>query len=494
MEKEQELLGHPRGLAVLFFTEMWERFSYYGMRGLLVLYLVADVADGGFGWTQVEALSLYGTYTMMVYLMSIPGGILADKFMGQKKAVMLGGALLVVGHGIMALPGETMFYTALVLIVLGVGALKANISTMVGQLYRKGDVRRDQGFTIFYMGINLGSALSSLLVGYIGQVYGWHYGFGLAGIGMVLGQIQYVYGGKHLKGIGELIKEEKTDTGVNHFKRLIDNPMSLVISLLIMAYGGYVLVASSILFGILVMISGLFIGFGINIYKLELDAKERDRIIVLLVSFLMVIAFWGAFEQAGGLMNLYTDQKTNRMVFGLFEMKASQFQFFNPGFIILFGIPIATYWAARRMKGQEESAIFKIATGNIIMGLGFVLMVGATQQAVDGNLASMWWIVGAYLLHTIGELCSSPVALSFVTKLAPVQYGSVMMGLYFAMTGLGNKVAGLLGESASEFGEMQVFAGIGIFSVAFGLLLIVFLKKLKKLTHGAEEVIAEEAH
>lgn len=494
MEKEQELFGHPRGLAVLFFTEMWERFSYYGMRGLLVLYLVADVADGGFGWSQVEALSLYGTYTMMVYLMSIPGGILADKFMGQKKAVMLGGALLVAGHGIMALPGEAMFYTALVLIVLGVGALKANISTMVGQLYRKGDVRRDQGFTIFYMGINLGSALSSLLVGYIGQVYGWHYGFGLAGIGMLLGQIQYVYGGKHLKGIGELIKEEKTESGVNHFQRLIDNPMSLVISLLIMVYGGYVVVASSILFGILVMISGVFIGFGINIYKLELDTKERDRIIVLLVSFLMVIAFWGAFEQAGGLMNLYTDQKTDRMVFGLFEMKASQFQFFNPAFIILFGIPLATYWAARRMKGQEESAIFKIATGNIIMGLGFVLMVGATQQAVDSNLASMWWIVGAYLLHTIGELCSSPVALSFVTKLAPAQYGSVMMGLYFAMTGLGNKVAGLLGESASEFGEMQVFAGIGVFSVAFGLLLIVFLKKLKKLTHGAEEVIVEGAH
>ena len=294
MEKQEEIFGHPRGLAVLFFTEMWERFSYYGMRGLLVLYLVADVADGGFGWSQVEALSLYGTYTMMVYLMSIPGGILADKFLGQKKAVMVGGALLVLGHGIMAIPGQTMFYTALVLIVLGVGALKANISTMVGQLYKKGDVRRDKGFTIFYMGINLGSALSSLLVGYIGQVYGWHYGFGLAGIGMLFGQIQYVYGGKYLKGIGDLIKEEKTSNGVSHFQRLINNPLSLVIATLIIAYGGYVLVTSNILFGILTMISGLFIGFAINIYKLELDEKERDRIVVLLISFLMVIAFLGS--------------------------------------------------------------------------------------------------------------------------------------------------------------------------------------------------------
>ncbi len=494
MEQREEMFGHPRGLMVLFFTEMWERFSYYGMRGLLVLYLVADIADGGFGWSQVEALSLYGTYTMMVYIMSIPGGILADKFIGQKKAVMLGGTLLVLGHGIMALPGENMFYAALVLIVLGVGALKANISTMVGQLYKQGDIRRDKGFTIFYMGINLGSALSSLLVGYIGQVYGWHYGFGLAGIGMLLGQIQFLIGGKHLKGVGEFEKQETTEPQVNHFKRLLDNPVSLLISLVIVAYGGYILVASNVLYGALIMIAGVFIGMAINIYRLELDSIERDRIVVLLLSFLMVIAFWGAFEQAGGLMNLFTQNKTDKSVFGLFTMTAAQFQFFNPGFIILFGIPIASYWAARRVKGKEESAIFKMAVGNMIMGMGFVLLVGASKEAENGGMASMWWIVGAYLLHTIGELCSSPVALSFITKLAPVRYGSIMMGLYFAMTGLGNKVAGLLGESASEYGEMQVFAGIGIFSVMFGLLLVLFLKKLKKLTHGAEEIVVDSAH
>lgn len=497
MDNKEEIFGHPRGLAVLFFTEMWERFSYYGMRGLLVLYLVADIADGGFGWSQVEALSLYGTYTMMVYIMSIPGGILADKFIGQKKAVMIGGGLLVAGHGIMALPGEAMFFTALTLIVLGVGALKANISTMVGQLYEQGDVRRDKGFTIFYMGINLGSALSSLIVGYIGQKYGWHYGFGLAGIGMLFGQIQFIYGGKHLKGIGDLQEQSNKESNgdqVNHFGRLFKNPVSLIVTALIFALGAYILITTSILFGILIMLASIFLGFGINIYMLELNDKEKDRIIVLLISFLMVIAFWGAFEQAGGLMNLYTEQKTDKSVFGLFEMTAAQFQFFNPGFIILLGVPLASYWAARRVKGKEESAIFKIAVGNVIMGMGFVMMVGATKQAADGGLASMWWIVGAYLLHTIGELCSSPVALSFVTKLAPVKYGSIMMGLYFAMTGMGNKVAGLLGESASHFGEMEVFAGIGIFSVAFGLLLILFLKKLKKLTHGAEDIVLEGGH
>lgn len=496
MSNKDEIFGHPKGLAVLFFTEMWERFSYYGMRGLFVLYLVADVAEGGFGWSQVEALSLYGTYTMMVYLMSIPGGILADRFVGQKKAVVIGGTLLVIGHGVMALPGETMFYTAITLIVLGVGALKANISTMVGQLYKQGDIRRDKGFTIFYMGINLGSALSALIVGYIGEKYGWHLGFGLAGVGMLFGQIQFLWGRKYLIGIGDFVEStvESGKSEESHFSKLFKNPVSLITTILIAIGGLYVLINSSVLIGILLLVASVVAGFGINVYMLELDARERDRIAVLLISFLMVVAFWGAFEQAGGLMNLYTAQKADRSVFGLFEMTASQFQFFNPIFIILFGVPLASLWAARRVKGKEESAVFKMAVGNIIMGMGFVLMVGATREAANGGLASMWWIVGAYLLHTIGELCSSPVALSFVTKLAPVKYGSIMMGLYFAMTGIGNKVAGLLGESASHFGEMEVFAGIGIFSVSFGLLLIVFLKKLKKLTHGAEEIIVEGGH
>lgn len=496
MDNKDELFGHPRGLTVLFFTEMWERFSYYGMRSLFVFYLVADIAANGFGWTQAEALSLYGTYTMMVYLMAIPGGILADKFIGQKRAVVIGGILLVAGHSIMAIPGENMFYAAITLIILGVGALKANISTMVGQLYKKGDARRDKGFTLFYMGINLGSALSSLIVGYIGETYGWHYGFGLAGIGMFFGLIQFIYGRKHLEGIGDFVKGEKnvSEDDTNHFRRLMENPVSLIVTLALGGVGVYTLVSTSVLFGVLTIIAAIFLGMGINVYKYELNTKERDRIIVLLVSFLMVIAFWGAFEQAGGLMSLYTKDKADRSVFGLFEMAASQFQFFNPGFILIFGIPLATYWAARRIKGKEESAIFKIAIGNVIMGMGFVMMVGATQQVENGSLASMWWIVGAYFLHTIGELCSSPVALSFVTKLAPLKYGSVMMGLYFAMTGMGNKIAGEIGESSAQYGEMEIFSGIAIFSIAFGLLLLLFLKKLKKLTHGAEDIVLEEVH
>lgn len=497
---EETFMGHPKGLIVLFFTEMWERFSYYGMRGLFVLYLVANVDDGGFGWTQVEALSLYGTYTMMVYLMSIPGGILADKFIGQKKAVMIGGALLVAGHGIMAIPGQTSFFIAITLIVLGVGALKANISTMVGGLYKKGDVRRDKGFILFYMGINLGSVLSAIIVGYVGQQYGWHYGFGLAGIGMLFGQLQFMYGQKYLVNVGNYLKPEVVEgeeEGTNHLQRLLEAPLVLTLTVLIMLLGTYMTYLgftgtgwSYILYGILVMIAGPALGIGINIYRLELDSVEKDRIVVLLVAFLIVIAFWGAFEQAGGLMNLFAENKTDRNILGIWQATAAQFQSLNPAFILIFGVAVANFWIMWRKSGREESAIFKMAIGNMIMGLGFVVMVGASTVSDDGQLASYWWLVGAYLLHTIGELCSSPVALSFITKLAPIRYGSIMMGLYFAMTGLGNKVAGLLGESSSEYGETQVYAGIAIFSIAFGLLLMVFLKKLKKMTHGAEEIIS----
>lgn len=496
---EQTFLGHPKGLIVLFFTEMWERFSYYGMRGLFVLYLVDNIDGGGFGWSEAQALSLYGTYTMMVYLMAIPGGILADKFIGQKKAVMVGGALLVAGHGIMAIPGQAWFYAAITLIVMGVGALKSNISTMVGGLYKKGDVRRDKGFTIFYMGINLGSVLAGLIVGYIGQQYGWHYGFGLAGIGMLFGQLQFVYGQKYLSHVGNFVKQEplpEETGGVDHFARLKQAPLVLILSLLIMALGAYVGYTGltgagwdKVLYGILIMIAGPVLGMGINIYRLELDSVEKDRIVVLLVAFLIVIAFWGAFEQAGGLMNLFAENKTDKNIFGLFEAKASQFQSLNPAFILIFGVAVANFWIWWRKRGREESAVFKMAIGNMIMGLGFVVMWGGSKVVDGGEMASYWWLVGAYLLHTIGELCSSPVALSFITKLAPIRYGSIMMGLYFAMTGLGNKVAGLLGESSSEYGETQVYAGIAGFSIAFGFLLLVFLRKLKKMTHGAEEII-----
>lgn len=438
---KKEFMGHPVGLFILFFTELWERFSYYGMRAILVLFIYSEISDGGMGWTQGEALALYGWYTMLVYLMSIPGGLLADKLLGQKKAVMVGGLLLCLGHLILAIPNEIAFFLGLTFIVLGVGALKPNISTMVGGLYKKGDVRRDKGFTIFYIGINIGAFLAGIAVAAAAEAWGWHYGFGLAGIGMIVGQVVFIWGQKFLVGIGDFIPATSAD-GTDNRK--------------------------------------------------PLSAVEKDRMLVMFLSFLIIIVFWGAFEQAGGMMNIYTNEKIDRMVMG-FEIPAGVFQSVNSFFIMAFGTLIAAYWAKRRVKGLEESSLFKMAIGTIIMGAGFLMMTAAAMEAdasPDGKGALIWLIL-AYLLHTIGELCASPVALSFVTKLAPVKYASFMMGAYFAATGLGNKVAGLLGEYSASWGEFETFTGIAVFAIIFGLLIVAILKPLKRLTHGAEE--AEEA-
>jgi POT family proton-dependent oligopeptide transporter len=436
---QKELFGHPVGLYVLFFTEMWERFSYYGMRAILVLYLVAQATgdNPGLGWTNGEALALYGWYTMLVYVASIPGGWIADKFLGQKQSVLYGGILLVAGHSILAVEQLWAFYTGLGLIIAGVGMLKPNISTMVGGLYKQGDIRRDKGFTIFYIGINVGAFLSSLIVGYVGEVHGWHYGFGLAGIGMAAGLIQYLAGLKYLKQVGNFLgaSENKIE------KEAMNRPLTSV---------------------------------------------EQDRVIVLFISFLLVIVFWGAFEQAGGLMNIYASEKTNRMLMG-WEVPASWFQSLNAMFIIFLGTSVAAYWAKRKLKGKLSTGLFKMIVGLIIMGTGFFFMTAASMEFESEGASAMYWLVLAYLFHTVGELCISPVALSYITKLAPVKYASLMMGVYFAMTGFGNKLAGLLGEASEKLGELTIFTGIAVFCVSFGLLVMVFRNKLEKLTHGAED-------
>jgi POT family proton-dependent oligopeptide transporter len=380
---------------------------------------------------------------MLVYVASIPGGWIADKFLGQKKSVLYGGILLVAGHSVLAIEEMWAFYSGLGLIIAGVGLLKPNISTMVGGLYKQGDIRRDKGFTIFYIGINVGAFLSSLIVGTVGEVYGWHYGFGLAGIGMAAGLIQYLFGQKYLKSVGNFLgaSENKDE------KDAMNKPLSKI---------------------------------------------EKDRVVVLLISFLLVIIFWGAFEQAGGLMNLYASDKTDRILsFSLpfigNEVPASWFQSLNAMFIIFLGTTVAGYWANRKLKGKISTSLFKMILGLIIMGTGFFFMTAAAAQYESNGASAMYWLVLAYLFHTIGELCISPVALSYITKLAPVKYASLMMGVYFAMTGFGNKLAGLLGEASENLGEYVIFTGIAIFCVIFGFLVMLFRKRLEKLTHGAED-------
>jgi len=496
MENQETFLGHPKGLFILFFTEMWERFSYYGMRAILVLYIIADASGDhpGLGWSNGEALALYGWYTMLVYVASIPGGILADRVFGQKKSVLIGGLLLCLGHGTLAIDHINAFMAGLLLIVMGVGMLKPNISTMVGGLYSEGDERRDKGFSIFYIGINIGAAAASIIVGLVAAKWGWHYGFGLAGIGMAFGQVIYMSGQKHLTEVGNKPANvsDPNDVGIGDlFQGLLKAPKQLVITGVLMALSTYILVAKDTGYGLLFMFLSLVTGMMMMIYQ-DINKIEKDRYVVLLLSFILVIIFWGAFEQAGGLMNIYTEEKTNRMVFGM-EFPAAIMQAFNPIYIILLGVPIAAFWHKWKMMGKEASSLFKMLIGLIIMGSGFLFMSAASLEYERVGESALIWLALAYFFHTIGELCASPVALSFITKVAPLKYASLMMGVYFAATGLGNKVAGFLGESAGEFGELSIFTGITIFCVSFGLVVWLMLKPLKRLTHGAEDLVEEPA-
>lgn len=487
-ERQPELFGHPVGLYVLFFTELWERFSYYGMRAILVLYLTSETRseNPGMGWLDAEALALYGWYTMLVYLASIPGGIIADKFLGQKKSVLVGGLLLCAGHGILAVEQLWAFYSGLGLIIAGVGMLKPNISTMVGGLYAPGDERRDKGFTIFYIGINIGAFLSALIVGYVGENIGWHYGFGLAGIGMAIGQIVYMWGQKYLTDVGNLFEQASGDESPNLLAGIFQAKNSMMFFLGGLLLAGFMWYTSGWAYGLLWIGLAFAAGIAAVIYN-DGNRIEKDRTLVIYLSFILIIVFWGAFEQAGGLMNLYAEDKTNRMLMG-WEVPASWFQSVNAFFIITLGTVVASFWYKRKFKGKEASSLFKMAIGVIIMGLGFLFMSAASLQFDADGSSAMYWLVLAYLFHTVGELCASPVALSFITKLAPLKYGSFMMGAYFAATGLGNKVAGSLGEAAQSAGDLAIFTGIAIFCSIVGLIVILMLKPLKRLTHGAEDL------
>ncbi len=439
--KEGTMLGHPKGLFILFFTELWERFSFYGMRAILVLYIThetTDLANPGLGWTSKEALALYGWYGMLVYFMGIFGGAIADNWLGQKKSVLLGGVFIILGQFALSAEGLTAFYSGLFLLICGVGLLKPNISTMVGGLYKTGDSRRDSGFVIFYIGINIGAVLAPLVVGYYGTYVDWHLGFSLAGFGMILGQLVYVFGRKHLKGVGDLLKKSEEHA---------------------------------------------------HLMKQPLTKIEKDRMVVMFIAFLIVMVFWAAYEQAGGLMNLYARDKIDRVVMG-FEIPTAFFQALHALYVVILGAPMAYLWTKWRDSGKESSSIFKMGIGSIIMSLGFVALMGAAYQLSEGALekAPVYWLFLSYFLHVVAELSISPVALSFITKLAPLKYASLMMGTYFAITGLGNKLAGLLGEAAQDAGEMAIFTGIAVFTFLLGILVLLFVRKLKTLAHGAEDV------
>jgi len=514
-KNKDSIWGHPKGLYILFLTEMWERFSYYGMRAILVLYLIgnANIENAGLGWTKADGVELVGWYTMFVYLASIPGGLIADKLIGQKKSVFIGGALLCFGHIILAIPEMWAFYTGLIFIVSGVGMLKPNISTMVGGLYPKNQQnKRDMGFYIFYMGINLGAATAAFIVGYVGEQINWHWGFGLAGLGMVFGQLTYWYGQRFLSEVGNMVVletkkpteiEESSKTNSNIFSSIFKSVNSITGFLIMFCLGIIIWSYGNWDYGLLFIGLAFAVGIAIVVYNDGRSQIEKDRILVIFVSFLIMIVFFGSFEQASGLMNVYAKEKTD-LTLGAFNIPASWFQAVNAIFILVFASIIGSFWVWWKNRKKESSSLFKMAIGVIIMGWGFVFMSLASNEVImiDSwvkwepdeivQKSAMTWLILAYLFHTIGELCASPVSLSFITKLAPERWVAFMMGAYFAATGLGNKLAGFLGKLAFDYGDFEIFTGIAVFCTIFGLLVISILKPLKRLTHGAEEIVANE--
>jgi POT family proton-dependent oligopeptide transporter len=489
--------GHPRGLYLLFFTEMWERMSYYGMRGLLVLFLTDKV--GGWGWSTADALGLYGTYTGLVYLTPIAGGYIADNIIGQRKAVVFGGTLMMIGHLLLALPGEAIFYAGLGFLIAGNGFFKPNISTMVGGLYAPGDGRRDGAFTIFYMGINLGAVLGNFICGTLGEKVGWHWGFGAAGVGMFLGLITFLALSRGLLGqVG--LSPDKTEAERREAWRRVGMYAVAVVLAVVAFYGlkqvpalleqTFVrFVAAFAVFALAARVGGNMLSKGQSgsAQAGALTKEEKDRVISIFIIAIFVVLFWMGFEQAGGLMNLYTDQKVDRGLFG-WEVPTTWFQNFNSAFIVLLAPVFAALWSRLAARGKDPNVAVKMALGLIFMGVGFLFMVGASRESATMGKAAAWWVIMAYLFHTVGELCLSPVGLSMVTKVAPARMVSAMMGVWFLANAAANKLSGVVGGYSEQMGEFNVFLSLVAVGVLGGGLLWALSGKVKALMHGTDEV------
>ena len=481
--------GHPRGLATLFFTEMWERFSYYGMRALLILYMTAAAASGGLGFDVAKAAAIYGLYTSGVYMLGLPGGWLADRVFGQRRAVLYGGILIAAGNFCLAASWIESFYLGLVLIVLGTGLLKPNVSTIVGQLYEAGDTRRDAGFSIFYMGINLGAFLSPLACGWVGQRIDWHAGFALAGVGMTLGIIQYVAGGRHLGEAGRYpVKPESAEAAAREQRRLraaVVTVAAAVALCVVLNRSGVVAISAvgvANAFG-LILLATVIAFFGWMFLAGEWTPVERKRLFVIGVLYLAAAFFWSAFEQAGSSMNLFAERATRKVILG-FTFPASWLQSVNALAIIALAPVFAWLWV--KLGSREPSSPAKFVWGLVTLGLVFVVLAGGAVFAAAGEQVSPMWLIWTYVLHTVGELCLSPVGLSAMTKLSPARVAGLMMGVWFMSNATGNYLGGRMAAFYEALPLPTLFGAIAAFSIGSGLVLALFVKPIQRLMGGVK--------
>lgn len=465
------IAGHPRGLSTLFFTEMWERFSYYGMRAFLLLYLVASLADGGMGLDTMTAASIYGLYTGGVYFMSIPGGWVADKLLGPRRAVLWGGILIALGHYSLALNMRPLFFGGLVLIVLGTGLLKANAAVVVGQLYGPGDPRRDAGFSIFYMGINLGALFAPLICGSLAQRVGWHWGFGAAGVFMTAGLIQYVLGANRLGNAG-LLTQRPVNAPRLWLQVIAVLAAIFAILFLIPKWGTWVLLA------LLAVVAFLWVS------RQGFTAEEKKRIGAIFALFLFATIFWSGFEQAGSSLNLFGDRLTRNNVLG-WGFPSSWWQSVQPVFIIIFAPVFAWLWI--RLGRREPSSPAKFVYGLMLMAVSYtVLASAAAASGPEAARVSPWWLVVVYLLHAWGELALSPVGMSTVTKLAPDKVVGQMMGVWYLSISLGNLIGSKVAGLFDTFPLPQLFGTVAATIGVAGLALLALVPAIRRLMGGVK--------
>ena len=500
---QEEVGGHPKGLYILFFAEMWERFSYYGMRALLIFYLTQH-------WLFNDSASniVYGAYVSLVYITPVLGGWLADRYLGQRKAVLFGAVLLTFGHFFMAFEGEPaagtennpiifVFWLALALIIVGSGFLKANISVIVGQLYPRTDTRRDAAYTIFYMGINLGAAIGSLLCGYIGETYGWAYGFGLAGIGMLAGLVVFLWGQKFLDGKAEPPNPET-------LKKSFLGPITVetacyLAGVVVIAVAMLLVMNAEVIPDWFVGSLGIVIFLGLVTYAfVQLQGSERKRMFAAIYFVLAQIPFWALFEQAGSSLTLFTDRLVDKQILGV-NVPTPVFQFLNAGYIVVFAPIFAWMWIALAKRKLEPSTPVKFAIGVFLAGLGFLSLVGGIGMSGAG-MTAVGFIFLIYWVHTMGELMVSPVGLSAVTKLAPARVVGMTMGAWFLYSGLSNYLAGVIARTtgaetiggqitdvaAAKATYVSVYSNVGYVAMGIGVLMLIVSPIIKSWMKGNE--------
>ena len=497
--RDTRFFGHPKGLSTLFFTEMWERFSYYGMRALLILFMTAPLAVGGLGFDTAKAGAIYGTYVSLVYITSLPGGWLADRFLGQRRATLYGGVLIMLGHISLAIPSMLSFYAGLGLVTLGTGLLKPNISTMVGELYTPEDERRDAGFSLYYMGINTGAFIAPLVCGWFAQSEqfrgilatmgiapesSWHWGFAMAAVGMFLGLVQYLAGWKHLGSAGMYPAPAESPQAANAQRRLLRIGLAAVVGIAVLVWAlsaaGVVRITaqgvSNVLGVVLLLTTVIF--FAWMFLAAHWTPEERKRLIVVFVLFVAALIFWSVFEQAGSTLNLFAQRATRTEAFGI-PFPPSWLQSVAPFLLVVLSPVFAWIWW--RLGPRDPSSPTKFTIGLVCVSLSFAILVIPAQAAEQGIRVSPLWLVATYFLHTVGELCLSPVGLSAMTRLAPARIVGLTMGVWFVALSVGNYLGGRVGGLYESFSLTQLFGVVALFAAAAAVVLALLIRPIRRM-------------